>query len=101
MSAASLQTSVPVWPIATPMSAAFRATASFTPSPVMATTEPFFCSDYSGAEDRGEEGILIKMLLPYKAINKFSLIIFHIVKIRNNIDHPFFNKLQQMEISVR
>lgn len=45
MSAASLQTSVPVWPIATPMSAAFRATASFTPSPVMATTAPMFWRD--------------------------------------------------------
>lgn len=45
MSAASLHTSVPVWPMATPMSAAFRATASFTPSPVMATTSPRFWRD--------------------------------------------------------
>lgn len=51
MSAASLQTSVPVWPIATPMSAAFNATASFTPSPVMATTAPLFCRDWR--EGRG------------------------------------------------
>lgn len=50
MSAASLQTSVPVWPIATPMSAAFRATASFTPSPVMATTDPFFWRDWGQGE---------------------------------------------------
>ena len=35
--AASLETSVPVIPIATPQSAAFRAGASFTPSPVIAT----------------------------------------------------------------
>ena len=37
MSAASLVTSVPVMPIATPMSADFSAGASLTPSPVMAT----------------------------------------------------------------
>ncbi len=40
MSAASFETSVPVMPIATPMSAFFSAGASFTPSPVMATTAP-------------------------------------------------------------
>ena len=40
MSDASLATSVPVIPIATPMSAALRAGASLTPSPVMATTCP-------------------------------------------------------------
>ena len=38
MSAASLATSVPVMPMATPMSACLRAGASLTPSPVMATT---------------------------------------------------------------
>ena len=37
MSAASLETSVPVIPIATPMSAVFKRGASFTPSPVIAT----------------------------------------------------------------
>ena len=37
IAAASLLTSVPVMPIATPMSAFFRAGASFTPSPVIAT----------------------------------------------------------------
>jgi len=40
MSAASLLTSVPVTPMATPMSARCRAGASLTPSPVMATTAP-------------------------------------------------------------
>ena len=40
MSAASLVTSVPVMPIATPMSAALSAGASFTPSPVIATICP-------------------------------------------------------------
>jgi hypothetical protein len=38
--AASLATSVPVIPIATPTSARASAGASFTPSPVMATTRP-------------------------------------------------------------
>lgn len=38
MSDASFATSVPDMPIAIPMSALFRAGASFTPSPVMATT---------------------------------------------------------------
>ena len=40
MSEASLDTSVPVMPMATPMSAFFSAGASFTPSPVMATMCP-------------------------------------------------------------
>ena len=44
MSAAPLDTSVPAIPIATPMSARFRAGASLTPSPVMATTSPCSCS---------------------------------------------------------
>ncbi len=44
MSAASLVTSVPVMPMATPISACLRAGASFTPSPVMATICPFFFS---------------------------------------------------------
>src|SRR5215207_7361378 len=43
MSAASLETSVPVTPIATPMSAFLSAGASFTPSPVMATMCLFPC----------------------------------------------------------
>ena len=41
ITAASFETSVPVMPIATPMSACLRAGASFTPSPVMATMWPF------------------------------------------------------------
>ena len=40
ISEASLVTSVPVLPMATPISAAVRAGASFTPSPVMATMWP-------------------------------------------------------------
>ena len=44
MSAASLATSVPVMPMATPMSACLSAGASLTPSPVMATTWPLDCS---------------------------------------------------------
>ena len=44
MSAASLVTSVPVTPMATPMSAVLRAGASFTPSPVIATMWPSSCS---------------------------------------------------------
>ncbi|KAH3670578.1 hypothetical protein OGAPHI_001093 [Ogataea philodendri] len=43
MSAASLATSVPFLPIAIPMSASFKAGASFTPSPVMATMSPRSC----------------------------------------------------------
>src|SRR5215213_950692 len=42
--AASLVTSVPVMPIATPMSALRRAGASLTPSPVIPTTSPRPCS---------------------------------------------------------
>jgi hypothetical protein len=40
ITAACLATSVPVWPIAIPMSAFFSAGASLTPSPVMATIRP-------------------------------------------------------------
>ena len=40
MSDAFLATSVPFLPIAIPMSAFFNAGASFTPSPVIATTAP-------------------------------------------------------------
>ena len=47
MSAAPLATSVPVFPMAQPMSAARRAGASLTPSPVMATTWPFFCQAFT------------------------------------------------------
>ena len=43
MAAASLETSVPVMPIATPMSAFLRAGASLTPSPVMAVMDPRLC----------------------------------------------------------
>ena len=43
MDAASLDTSVPVMPMATPISAFLRAGASLTPSPVIATMWPRFC----------------------------------------------------------
>lgn len=39
-----MHTSVPVEPIAIPMSAFFNATTSLTPSPVIATTSPRFCN---------------------------------------------------------
>jgi hypothetical protein len=42
--AASFDTSVPVIPIAMPMSARFSAGASLTPSPVIATMLPSACS---------------------------------------------------------
>ena len=43
MSAAPLATSVPVTPMAQPMSAALSAGASLTPSPVMETISPWLC----------------------------------------------------------
>ncbi|MPN26147.1 hypothetical protein SDC9_173571 [bioreactor metagenome] len=43
MSDAPLETSVPVMPMPTPISADLRAGASFTPSPVMETIFPRFC----------------------------------------------------------
>ena len=43
IAAASLVTSVPVMPMATPMSAFFSAGASLTPSPVIATKWPLLC----------------------------------------------------------
>ena len=45
ITAASFETSVPVMPIATPMSAFLSAGASFTPSPVMATMWPLRLED--------------------------------------------------------
>ena len=44
IAAASRETSVPLRPMAMPMSAALSAGASFTPSPVIATTCPSACS---------------------------------------------------------
>ena len=46
-SAASLVTSVPLMPMATPTSARRSAGASLTPSPVIATTSPRSCSDFT------------------------------------------------------
>ena len=47
ISAAPLATSVPRMPIAIPMSAFFSAGASFTPSPVIATTWPKDCKIFT------------------------------------------------------
>ena len=47
MSAAPLATSVPVMPMAQPMSAALSAGASFTPSPVIATTWSLRCQAFT------------------------------------------------------
>ena len=46
-SAASLETSVPLKPMATPTSAVLRAGASLTPSPVIATVAPLLCSAFT------------------------------------------------------
>ena len=46
-SAASFATSVPTIPIAQPISAFLSAGLSFTPSPVIATTSPFFCHAFT------------------------------------------------------
>jgi hypothetical protein len=51
ISAAALATSVPVIPIAMPMSACRRAEASFTPSPVIAESN---CEGEKGGERKGE-----------------------------------------------
>ena len=47
ISLASLLTSVPVMPIAIPISACFKAGASFTPSPVIATNFWHFCKAWT------------------------------------------------------
>ena len=47
MSAASLDTAVPVMPMAIPTLACFKAGASLTPSPVIATTWPLACSAFT------------------------------------------------------
>lgn len=55
MLAASLLTSVPAFPIAIPISADLRATASFTPSPVIDTTAPALCKACESGEKRDSE----------------------------------------------
>jgi hypothetical protein len=50
MSLASLLTSVPVMPMAMPMSACFSAGASFTPSPVIATNSPLLLQGLHDAQ---------------------------------------------------
>lgn len=55
MLAASLLTSVPACPIAIPISADLRATASLTPSPVIDTTAPALCKACESGEMRGSE----------------------------------------------
>lgn len=62
MLAASLLTSVPVRPMAIPMSADFRATASFTPSPVMATIAPDSCKAFG--KRRPVEACSLRTFLP-------------------------------------
>ena len=62
MSAASRATSVPLRPIATPMSAVRSAGASLTPSPVIATTSPASCSarairSFCSGVTRGDERV--------------------------------------------
>ena len=47
MSLAPLDTSVPVIPIPTPISACFRDGASLTPSPVIETTFPSACHAFT------------------------------------------------------
>src|SRR3954447_26047354 len=68
IAAASLETSVPVMPIAIPMSDCFSAGASLTPSPVIATTWPLrlrmsttrtLCSGVTRAVRDGEEPALL------------------------------------------
>ena len=49
MSAASRATSVPRFPMAIPISAAWSAGASLTPSPVMATISPFALKAWTSA----------------------------------------------------
>ena len=55
---------MPVMPIATPMFACFSAGASFTPSPVIATTWPFACSARTRPQlvlggDAGEDVVVL------------------------------------------
>jgi hypothetical protein len=60
MTAASLVTSVPVIPIAMPMSAFFTAGASLTPSPVMATMWPFFLSTSTQLADDPVSPVMLR-----------------------------------------
>lgn len=55
MLAASLLTSVPACPMAIPISADLRATASLTPSPVIDTMAPALCKACGGEERRDSE----------------------------------------------
>lgn len=70
MAEASLDTSVPVMPIATPISALRRAGASLTPSPVMETISPCFCSAFTFS---GMMSALVFVLLSVYVKENFSI----------------------------
>ena len=83
MSEASLETSVPIIPIATPTSAFLRAGASFTPSPVIAITAPdflrtdamrSFCSGVMRAKTEAPFLIRLTISLSGKVFNILPLI---------------------------
>ena len=85
MSEASLATSVPRIPIATPISAPFKAGASLTPSPVIATTSPSswkartICNLFSGdtrANTATSRILSIKSLSSWIASNSLPVMVF-------------------------
>ena len=78
MSPASFVTSVPVIPIATPMSARLSAGASLTPSPVIATTCPFFLQRLDEADlvlrcDAGDDADLVDLLVELLVAQRLEL----------------------------
>lgn len=73
MSLACLATSVPLSSIEMPTSALFRASASFTPSPVMATR--YFCFNISRILNLWKGETLAKMLKPESNFSSSSLLL--------------------------
>ena len=68
ITAASFETSVPVMPIATPMSAFLSAGASFTPSPVIATMWPLRAQDVDEVDlvlgrDAGDDADVVDLAI--------------------------------------
>ena len=79
MTAASLATSVPVMPIAIPMSAFFSAGASLTPSPVMATISPL---RWSTSTRRTLCSGLTRAITPTSPIAPSRLVVAHRPELR-------------------
>ena len=95
MSEAFLATSVPILPIAMPMSALLRAGASLTPSPVMAITKPLFLSavamrNFCSGAMRANANSLLLILAINSSSDKVSSVLPLITSLELELSKPTF-----------